>query len=60
MRDWVYAGLAQGDYVHFTAAGYQRLADVLFADLMRQYDAFKKTRTETLGQISHEQPNQNR
>jgi lysophospholipase L1-like esterase len=60
MRDWVYAGLGQGDYVHFTAAGYQRLADVLFADLMQQYDAYKKTRTETIGQNSHGQPNQNR
>jgi len=50
MKDWVYAGLAQADYVHFTSAGYRRLADVLFADLMQQYDAYKKTRDETLGQ----------
>ncbi|HUP03469.1 MAG TPA: SGNH/GDSL hydrolase family protein, partial [Bryobacteraceae bacterium] len=33
MRDWVYAGLGQGDYVHFTAPGYHRLADALFSDL---------------------------
>jgi lysophospholipase L1-like esterase len=46
MRDWVYAGLAQGDYVHFTSAGYRRLASVLFGDLIRQYDAYKKTRLE--------------
>jgi len=50
MKDWVYAGLAQGDYVHFTDAGYRRLADVLFGDLMQQYDAYKKTRIETVGQ----------
>jgi lysophospholipase L1-like esterase len=49
MKDWVYAGLAQGDHVHFTDAGYRRLADVLFADLMQQYDAYKKTRSETVG-----------
>jgi hypothetical protein len=42
----VYAGLAQGDYVHFTSAGYRRLASVLFGDLIRQYDAYKKTRLE--------------
>ncbi len=44
MRDWVYAGLAQGDYVHFTAAGYRRLAAVLYADLMRQYELYGDTR----------------
>ena len=49
MKDWVYAGLAQGDHVHFTDAGYRRLADVLFADLMQQYDAYQKTRGETPG-----------
>ncbi len=46
MRDWVYAGLAQGDYVHFSSPGYRRLAGVLFADLLRQYDTYKKTRLE--------------
>ena len=46
MRDWVYAGLAQGDYVHFTAAGYRRLAAVMYADIMQQFEAYQKTRTE--------------
>ena len=46
MRDWVYAGLGHGDYVHFTSAGYRRLASVLFADLMQQYDTYKKARQE--------------
>jgi lysophospholipase L1-like esterase len=46
MRDWVYAGLAQGDYVHFTSAGYRRLAAVLFADLMRQYELYGETRQD--------------
>jgi lysophospholipase L1-like esterase len=45
MRDWAFAGLAQGDYIHFTSAGYHRLAEVLFSDLARQYDAFKKIRS---------------
>ena len=46
MRDWVYAGLAQGDYVHFTSAGYRRLAAVLYADLMRQYKLYGETRED--------------
>ena len=46
MRDWVYAGLAQGDYVHFTTTGYRRLAAVLFDDLMRQYELYGETRKD--------------
>jgi lysophospholipase L1-like esterase len=53
MRDWVYAGLAQWDYVHFTASGYHRLATVLFDDVMQQFDAYQKTRTDTGEQVSH-------
>ena len=60
MKDWYNAGLAQPDHVHFTDAGYHRLADVLFTDLMQQYDAYKKTRIETLGQDLHGQPNEDR
>jgi lysophospholipase L1-like esterase len=55
MKDWVYAGLGQGDHVHFTGAGYHRLAEVLFADLMQQYDAYKN-----LGQDGNGKPNQDR
>ena len=50
MHDWVYASLAQGDHVHFTTAGYQRLAAVLYADLMAQYDAYSKIRLEVSDQ----------
>jgi hypothetical protein len=46
MRDWVSAGLGQSDYVHFTSAGYRRIAAVLFADLLQQYQTFRKTRLE--------------
>jgi lysophospholipase L1-like esterase len=49
MKDWVLAGLAQGDYVHFTTAGYRRMADVLFEDTMRQYDSYQRTRQEITG-----------
>ncbi len=48
MREWVASGLAQADHVHFTAAGYRRLAGALYDDLMRQYSAYETTRTQTV------------
>ncbi|MGO9262633.1 MAG: SGNH/GDSL hydrolase family protein [Bryobacteraceae bacterium] len=53
MRDWVYAGLAQADYVHFTAVGYHRLAEALYTDLMRQYETYRRTRLEITDQIPY-------
>jgi lysophospholipase L1-like esterase len=47
MRDWVYAGFAQNDHVHFTSTGYRRLSAVLFGDLMQQFETYRK---------SHERP----
>jgi lysophospholipase L1-like esterase len=49
MRSWVYAGLAQGDHVHFTAAGYRRIGAALFEDLMYNYRRYLKVREELLG-----------
>jgi lysophospholipase L1-like esterase len=46
MPDWVQAGLAQRDHIHLTPAGYRRLAAMLFADMMRQYELFKEVRSE--------------
>jgi lysophospholipase L1-like esterase len=46
MRDWVQSGLAQHDYIHMTATGYRRLGTALFSDIMRQYELFKKIRSE--------------
>jgi lysophospholipase L1-like esterase len=65
MRDWVYAGMAQWDYVHFTAPGYRRLAAVLFGDLMQQFEAYQKTRSEIgeqadRGRTDHGQADKNR
>lgn len=37
MRQWVLAGLAQYDHVHFTREGYQRLGHALFRDLIGYY-----------------------
>jgi lysophospholipase L1-like esterase len=56
MRDWVYSGLAQPDYVHFSSTGYRRLADALYSDLMRQYDSYRKTRSEISEQALYGQP----
>ena len=44
MRQWVTAGLAQRDYVHFLGQGYRLLGNTLFKDMMRNYEAFVKTR----------------
>jgi lysophospholipase L1-like esterase len=44
MREWVLAGMAQGDYVHFTGPGYRMIGDAVFRDLMGQYDIFLKAR----------------
>jgi hypothetical protein len=59
MRDWAFAGLAQGDYIHFAPAGYHRLAEALFADLMRQYETFRKVRSLLMDPASHGPTNQN-
>jgi len=44
MRQWVAAGMAASDHVHFSAPGYRMLGDALFRDLMSQYDVFLKAR----------------
>ena len=44
MRRWVLAGAAQGDYVHFTAAGYRLIGATLFNDLMEQYAIYGRVR----------------
>ncbi len=44
MKEWVLAGMAQGDYVHFTGPGYRMIGDAVFRDLMGQYDLFLKAR----------------
>jgi lysophospholipase L1-like esterase len=46
MHDWVYAGLAQQDFVHFTEPGYHRLAAVMYADIMQHFAEYQKARTE--------------
>jgi len=52
MQQWVTAGMAQYDHVHFTGAGYRVLGDAVFRDLMSQYDMFLKARAEIVAQAS--------
>jgi lysophospholipase L1-like esterase len=46
MQQWVQAGMAQKDHVHFTAAGYKMIGDAVFRDVMGQYDVFLKARAD--------------
>ena len=47
VRQWVQAGLGQGDYTHLTGAGYRRAGDMLFDELMAQYNKFLSVRAES-------------
>lgn len=51
VREWVQAGLGQGDYVHLTATGYRLVGSMLFDEIMAQYNRFVTLRAEAaLGQ----------
>lgn len=58
MPRWVSAGLAQTDYVHFTAAGYRLLGGAVFQDLMEHYGTFVKVRSDLIGQDLQERNGQ--
>jgi lysophospholipase L1-like esterase len=46
VRQWVQAGLGQGDYTHLTGAGYRLTGGALFEELMTQYNRFLMIRAE--------------
>jgi lysophospholipase L1-like esterase len=48
MRQWVTAGLAQRDYVHFLGEGYRLLGNTLFKDMMRNYEDFVRARESSV------------
>ena len=56
MREWVRAGLAQGDYVHLTAAGYRLVGDTLYELIMGQYGIFVSIRNKILGENGNGSP----
>ena len=55
MRQWVDAGLAQRDYVHFTSPGYRLLGGAVFQDLMDHYATFANVREQLIGKQLHGQ-----
>jgi lysophospholipase L1-like esterase len=55
MQQWVSAGMAQFDHVHFTGAGYRMLGDAVFRDLMSQYDVFLKARADVVAEAAAKQ-----
>jgi len=48
MQQWVSAGLAANDHVHFSGTGYRMLGDAVFRDVMSQYEVFLKARESIL------------
>jgi lysophospholipase L1-like esterase len=59
MSQWVTAGLAQRDYVHFAGEGYRLLGNTLFKDMLRNYDDFVKARESSVeSAVSGNQPPQ--
>jgi lysophospholipase L1-like esterase len=48
MQQWVGAGMAQADHVHFTGPGYKLLGDAVFRDVMSQYEVFVKARADII------------
>lgn len=46
VRQWVQAGLGQGDYTHLTGSGYRMAGGMLFDELMAQYNRFLSIRAE--------------
>jgi lysophospholipase L1-like esterase len=46
IKSWVECGLAQGDFIHMTVAGYQMVGKTLAEELMIQYQRFVNARME--------------
>ncbi len=56
MRQWVNAGLAQGDFVHLTPAGYKLWGESLAGLLLGQYEVFVSVRRQIIGMESNGSP----
>ncbi len=56
MKQWVRAGLAQGDYVHLTAAGYKLVGQALYELIMGQYAIFVSIRKQVMGENGNGSP----
>jgi lysophospholipase L1-like esterase len=51
MQQWVRAGQAQADHIHFTASGYRLLGDAIYTDIMSQYGEFLKVRASIMARM---------
>jgi lysophospholipase L1-like esterase len=56
IRQWVNAGMAQGDFVHLTPAGYRLWGEALSGLLLSQYDIFLSVRRQIIGMEGNGSP----
>jgi lysophospholipase L1-like esterase len=52
MLQWVKAGQAQTDHVHFTSPGYRLLGDAVYSDIMTQYGTFLRARAAIITDVA--------
>src|SRR3984885_2866159 len=58
MQQWVSAGMAQSDHVHFTGLAYHMLGDAVFRDVMSEYEVFLKARKNILAAADKTPPSE--
>ena len=56
MKQWVTAGLAQGDFVHLTGAGYRLLGEGLSQLLLQDYAVYQTVRRQVFGSSENGSP----
>ncbi|MGD0578710.1 MAG: GDSL-type esterase/lipase family protein, partial [Bryobacteraceae bacterium] len=56
MKQWVTAGLAQGDFVHLTAAGYRLWGESLSQLLLQDYGVYQTVRQQVFGSSENGPP----
>lgn len=56
IRQWVNAGMAQGDFVHLTPAGYRLWGEALSGLLLGQYEIFLSVRRQIIGMEGNGSP----
>jgi hypothetical protein len=49
MKQWVVAGLAQGDFVHMTGTGYRLWGESLSQLLLQNYGVYQTVRRQIFG-----------
>ncbi|MFN8813489.1 MAG: hypothetical protein ACK52Z_02355, partial [Acidobacteriota bacterium] len=52
MKRWVYAGFAQGDFVHLTGNGYRLVGETLYRDLIAHYEEFRRIRQRVFSEAN--------